>query len=213
MQCDRVLVTMERDTIFYLLNRNSPNQREFVSGVVTGGGTESPVVQFSRPWLGVHVDEKIDLHFKHNGRFVCREHHVQRVTEDESGTRLKLLPLGAAPDPCDMRASERIPTVYESMIARLGTEKDCIVLDVSMSGIAVMCGGRFKKDEILEFEMWVREVQYLGSVSVRSVIEVRPGRFRYGLHCLVDSPGYNLKLTLPQLWVSLQIKYLEIMVK
>jgi hypothetical protein len=202
---------MERDTIFYLADCNFPQGREFISGVAIGGGGESLVVQFARPWLGVAVDEVIALHYKSHGQFMSRDHLVVRVNEDEDGTRIKIVPIGTEPELKDMRSSERFPTHHETMIARLGPEPDCAVLDISTSGIAVMGGGHFEKDDVVEFEMWVRSGQFLGTVTVCNAIEVRPGRFRFGLKCNGDQEGHNHRAGLPELWVELQIKHLEIM--
>jgi hypothetical protein len=205
------MTAMERDTIFYMLDRNSPQEREFISGVVVGGGGENLVIQFARSWMGIAVGEKVPLHYKSHGQFLSREHLVTRVTEDEDGTRLKLEPIGHEPQLKDMRSSERIPTIHETMLARIGRESDCVVLDISTSGVAIMGGGHYSRGEVVEFEMWVRDTQYLGTVTICSTIEVRPGRFRYGLKCNEDAEGQNLRGSLPQLWVALQIKFLEIM--
>ena len=80
---------MERDTIFYLLNR-SAKEREFISGVIVGGGSEDVVIQFTHRDLGLAVDDEITLHYKHAGHFLNRAHRVDRVTEDDRGTRLNL---------------------------------------------------------------------------------------------------------------------------
>ena len=199
---------MERDTIFYLLNRNAP-ERQFISAVIVGGGLDEIVIQFTRRGLGLVVDEEISLHFKHEGHFLHRSFQVMRVTEDSSGTRVKVVPMGAEPEENDLRGSERIPTIYESITARLGDEKDCIVLDVSTRGIAVMGGGGYGRDEEVEFEMQINGQDFLGQVNIRSSIEIRPGRYRYGVQVVPDMAGHNLSATLPDLWVALQIKYLE----
>lgn len=199
---------MESDTIFFLLDRTS-ERREFISGVIVGGGSTDVVIQFVSEGLGVVVDEEITLYFKHSGHFLNRSYLVSRVTEDADGTRLKLIPQGAEPEEGDLRGSERIPTIYESMVARVGDQEDCMVLDVSTAGIAAIGGGDFREGDVLEFDMVIDEQRYFGEVTLRSVIEVRPGRFRYGLQCNADKDGHNLTAMLPDLWIALQIKYLE----
>jgi len=206
-----LMAAMERDTIFYMLDPGPRQGREFISGVVVGGGGDSLVIQFARSWLGVSVDDVIPLHYKIHGRFMSRDHHVVRITEDEAGMRLKLQPIGDEPEAKDLRGSERIPTNQETMIARLGDESDCPVLDISESGIAVMGGRGYARGDVVEFDMWVDGGQHFGLVTVCSAIEVRSGRFRYGLKCNEDQEGHNLRTNLPKLWEALQIKHLEMM--
>ncbi len=199
---------MERDTIFYLRNR-SAGRREFISGVLVGGGFADVQIQFASDGLGVVVDEEITLHFKHAGHFLNRDYLVSRVIEDGDGTRLKLVPQGVEPEDDDMRGSERIPMIYESMVARLGDQIECMLLDVSNAGIAVIGGGNYRCGDVLEFDMVIEGQRYFGEVTLRSAIEVRRGRFRYGLQCNADKNGHNLTAMLPDLWIALQIKYLE----
>ena len=95
------------------------------------------------------------------------------------------------------------------MLARFGDEKDCMVIDISEDGLAVIARENHSIGKEVTFEMWIRSTLYRGIVEIRSVATAARGKFRYGLLCLPDVAHHNLSASLRDLSVDLQVKYLQ----
>ena len=81
----------------------------------------------------------------------------------------------------ESRESYRCPTLVEDIVARVGAETGCKVLDVSQTGLAVMCNTTYAPGSQLDVSLRFEGETTEGRVVVQS-IQVPPGGCtRYGL--------------------------------
>ena len=202
---------MERGTIVFIRKSGSSGKGEFITGTVVRGGEKSIGVNFDDE-CKLTPKQEVIFHYKKDDEFLQQSYRVSSVVKvDRADRRYQLIAEGE-PESGDIRSSERVATVYEPFLARFGGEKNCVVLDISEHSIAVIAGDKHAVGDDVEFEMWIRDGQFLGIVRICSVAPARRDKFRYGLSCNPDGPDHNLQRSLQRLWVALQIKYLEMMV-
>ena len=84
------------------------------------------------------------------------------------------------------------------------------MLDISPDGLALVATNRYEVGQVKSLTMLVGDDELEGTVTVCNVYARKGGGFRYGLHCNEDRKSFeNLNQTIRQLWVNLQIAYLE----
>ena len=196
------------DTVF--LRRPDTRELSYIPATVVRSQDDRLDIRL-RDECEVAPGTNVLVFFKQDGEFMRRAHSVSGTTAGLDGLVLELSPQEGA-EPGELRGSKRVTTIFEGLVAQFGEEENCVVLDVSEAGLALIAGQEHGIGKILDLQMWVGEVCYLGMVTVCSVDrEPRRGRFRYGLKCNEDGMSHNLSDSLSTLWVALQVKYLELL--
>lgn len=146
--------------------------------------------------LELQEDQGLFLFYEHRRKFM---QHPMRVVECGAAASI-VLEATADPILAESRQSYRCPTVVEDISARLGSESDCKVLDVSQTGLAVLCKTTYAPGSKVDITLTFEGDTVDGTVVVQS-IQVPPGGCtRYGVR-VVDGPLVRM---LPEFAMSIQ---------
>jgi len=110
----------------------------------------------------------------------------------------------AAPVSAESRHTPRIPTVASDLVATVAVGELCPVLDLSVSGLAVMSSATLEIGDVVAITIEGGDGSFTGSACVQSTRELWEGRFRYGLYCLEDTGDADLKAGLGHLAATMQ---------
>lgn len=200
---------MNVQTALYLMHPGSNERRTLISGTVLQVARRSFAATFDNSDVELVVGQILTVYFREGRQFRKQEVKVAGIKRGtDRGVRLKLSPTGE-PTAGEIRESERYSTVFEGMTATFGETRDCLLVDVSAKGLALVAGTELEVGQSVRFEMWVKEVCYRGSCTVRSVTAMPRDQWRYGVSCDDDVDNDNLRNSLKRLWLTLQMKQLR----
>ena len=86
----------------------------------------------------------------------------------------------------ETRGTYRVCTVMTNRTAGLGDQDDCLLLDVSATGFAVISMQRYEIGESVTASLNHDGQVFSGQAVVQSIYEVQPGEYRYGLHATAE---------------------------
>jgi hypothetical protein len=199
---------MDSPTNILIKQTDAAGRRVFLSGCVLSCNERVVVALFEKD-CGLRWGVVTDGFYQEGDVFMRQAYRVISSADEEDGTRVDLL-LQGEPKSAEMRACERVTTIFEPMLATFGGEPNCLVLDISDVGIALVANGEYPVGTTLALESWNDQELLSGRVTIRSVSPAPRSKFRYGLCCEVDEEPHNLHAELRNLFVALQVKYLEL---
>ncbi|MHC5114885.1 MAG: PilZ domain-containing protein [Planctomycetota bacterium] len=92
----------------------------------------------------------------------------------------------------ECRQTPRIQTVASDLVATIGDEELCPILDLSRNGLSVMSSLALEIGDVVTVFIEGGDGTYRGSACVQSTRELWEGRFRYGMYCLDDTGDADL---------------------
>lgn len=200
---------MKEHAVLYMLHPGSTETRALVEGEVLQMGCRSTIACFPDLDVALDIGQVLTIYFREDREFQKQEVEVVGI-ELGSGTelRLDLLPLGEVTSG-EGRQSERFSLVYEGMTATFGQAHECPLVDVSETGLALVAGLEFELGQSVRCEMWVDEVCYRGSCTIRSIAAMSGNQWRYGVTCDEDVEGDNLKSSMKRMWDAVRMQQLQ----
>ena len=197
---------MKQHAVLYMLHPGSTETRALVEGEVVRMGSRSTVVRFRELDVELNIGQILTVYFREDHQF---QKQAVEVVGIEFGTEtdllLDLLPLGEVTSG-EGRQSERFSLVYEGMTATFGQARECSLVDVSETGMALVAGLEFELGQSVRCEISVEELCYRGSCTVRSVAAMSGNQWRYGVTCDGDVGDDNLAYSMNRLWEIVQMQ-------
>jgi len=145
----------------------------------------------------LEVDQEILIYYNLDGDFLKQTARIDEVLEPEheendenkDGRKKVFVKMVAMGEPvsAESRQCYRVSTVVAELTASFGQCDDCQIVDVSITGFAVISLEEFPVGKVVTATPRYKDLQPTGSVCIHSVRALRDGRFRYGLHCLEKS--------------------------
>lgn len=116
---------------------------------------------------------------------------VARIEESVDGAPIPTVRVVTIGDPlsAEGRSHPRISTVASELVATVGGEAGCPVVDLSRTGLAVMGSEPRATGDIVDVVLENGPETYTGRACIQSRRELWEGRFRYGLHCCDTRDG------------------------
>ncbi len=170
-------------------------QRVLHPARVTELADEIYTVESEENGLPVEPEMDVLLYFENNREFMQQSGRIEAVDtidasdggSDDDGPKL-LISFKTTGDPVSAESRQwyRVSTVVVGYQADLNAEKDCRVLDVSKTGLAVVSEETYTIGNVVSVSIVEDGQTYTGNICVQSVRDLGQGQTRYGLHCVSD---------------------------
>ena len=145
----------------------------------------------------IEAAQEILIYYNLDGKFVKQTARIDEEFEaeheenddnkdDQKKVFVKMEPMGE-PVSSESRQFHRVSTVFEELSASFGQCDDCKIVDVSITGFALISPEEFPVGKVVTATARYKDLQPTGSVCIHSVRALRNGHFRYGLHCVEKS--------------------------
>ncbi len=163
-----------------LLQNPDIEERVLHSSSVIELEPESFVIELDDETIPLEAGKEVVIFFQDSGEFMQQIVRVGRIVHRSPRLVASLIPLGDATS-AESREHFRVSTISTEIRADLGSETHCPVQDISASGFSVVAHKRHDVGSTLEASIEFRGDFFCGTVSIQSILELRPGRLRYGL--------------------------------
>lgn len=164
--------------------------------------------KFSEADVNVETGQEAIIFYEINGKFMRQSVRINDVSNYPPSVFVNLRITGQ-PELAESRQSYRVSTVMVEVTATLGSERNCKVLDVSATGIAVASPHTHEVGEALDVDILYDEKNYVGRVHVATTDKLPQQRLRYGLLC-VDDQKTNRELIKGLVYINLAVQRLHL---
>ncbi len=151
-------------------------------GCVLETADGSHTVEFELEAFPGKVGQNGRLFFHTPEGFVQQPVRIEAILGDAPIPTARFSSVGD-PVSAEGRQHPRISTVASELIATLGKESFCPVVDLSATGFAVMSSEPHEVGSVIEVTIESGAHRYSGTACVQSRRELWEGRFRFGLYC------------------------------
>jgi hypothetical protein len=192
----------------FFYRRPTPVSYEFLPAEVIDANPQGMMVRL----IGLDLEngDEVDLFSQGHDDFIRQRWLVTPHHATAHSSNLWLVPIGES-ESGSMRASPRVRTALDGIFLRFGSEDDCMVIDISEDGIAIVAGAKMEIDSLVPVMLKFNDLHFTGHVVVCSVTSQPRGRMRYGLMVQPDVDDCDLRRMLPKLTTALQVKKLDMM--
>jgi len=154
--------------------------------------------------LDLQVGDAAFLFFEMRNDFVKQPVRI-RVLMDSGEAPAAGMEMLGEPVSADGRQCFRVSPQFRSLGVDVDGETGCMLLDVSVSGLACIAATRHRIGDTLRIALPFEGDVYEGPCCVQNIVPLEDGRFRYGLHCVERriSPA-SLKRGLQRVTMTLQ---------
>lgn len=158
---------------------------------------------FDNGSLPLGGDQAVRLFFDQRRQFVQQAAVIEALATEECPSITFLL--HGEPVSAESRQHYRVSTIGTGLSAAVGPDAACELQDVSATGFAVISRTALASAQVLPVELTFEGSTYGGQVQVQSTRALAHGRFRHGLHCIVDRKArHAVSGILPRLNMSAQ---------
>ena len=162
----------------------------------------------SRPRVVETGEEKL-VYYDRGRKFVQQLVLVEAQSSDGPPFVLTLKSIGDAV-PAEARQEDRVSTIGTDLTVTLEDEDDCLIHDVSLSGLAVIATRKYPVGRCVEIAILFGDEEYVGQVEIRCVTALDGGKIRYGLLGVFDTAeGRNLQNGLTRITLDIQQQRLK----
>ena len=199
-------------------------QRVLHPAIVTEVYNDTCTVEVEDRQLTIEPGQDLLIFYEIRNEFMKQSAHVDGVMrgdtqegdaddaptcDDEQPLLVGLTPNGD-PVSAESRQCYRVSTLIAELVADLGSEKNCPLIDVSATGFAVISTQSCAAGTVINACLHFNGKQYSGTACVQSIKDVGNGRYRYGLHSIEDkSSSGNLLKGQQQIGMAIQREQLR----
>ncbi len=156
---------------------------------VIGLVDETYTVEAQEDDLLVKPNMDVVLYFEQNREFMQQPGRIEAVDDAAGGggsQSLISLKVTGTPVSAESRQDYRVSSVITGYRADVNAEKACQVLDVSRTGLSVVCTAGYTIGSLVDVSIVEDGNTHSGSACVQSVRDLGKGQTRYGLYCVDD---------------------------
>jgi hypothetical protein len=174
-------------TEMFLSIPDAANQRALQPGTVIESGVLGFVAEFDvemAPPVGTAVDAYGDV----RGKFFRQGAQVSEIRAAETKSIIVFTRIGE-PVSAENRQTFRVSVISANILAKVGNEKNCPVIDVSPEGFGIVAKRELKPGTVvpIEFEHAGHRVE--APARVQTVKRCIDGKYRYGFLCTAGKRG------------------------
>ncbi len=143
------------------------------------------------------------------GDFLQQAVRIDAVMQGDESPTVGFVAVGE-PVSADTRQSYRVSTAFADVTADVGKEPDCPALDVSDTGLSVLCTAHVALGAIVRVRVRFGGDVFEGSAVVQSIEPMSQGWSRVGLHhAAAGAAGLSLKRGLESVTAGVQRRQLR----
>ncbi len=144
---------------------------EVVEGIITA--------EFETPVYEAEAEQEVFVYHEIFREFMKQSAKVDEISETNPRSVIRLHTI-SEPVSAENRQCYRVSTVLADLIAGLGPEEACPLLDVSATGFALIAKNKYDIGNHIEVTLYFEDAEYSGLGCVQSVRTLSKERFRYG---------------------------------
>jgi hypothetical protein len=192
------------------LRFDSPSRRRLLQlGIVHEVRDSVWTLAFEDRHSAVETGEEKLVYYDRGRKFVQQLVLVEAQTSDGPPFVLTLKPIGDAVS-VENREEDRISTVGTGLTASLEDEGECLVQDVSLSGLAAIATRKFPIGRCVEIAIPYGGEEFVGQVEIRNVNALDGEKVRYGMLGVFDTAaGRGLQNGLTRMTLEIQQQNLK----
>jgi hypothetical protein len=148
-------------------------------------------IELHEPCDNVPIGTDLWLYYEHHSQFMQQQARITSIMQGDERPTLAI-DLRGEPGISEARQCFRVSTRLMELFVEIENENRCPVLDVSLQGLAAIATAAHEAGTIINVAIEFEGQRYFGGCCVQSVLPMRDGRFRYGLHCIdrrLDASG------------------------
>ncbi|MBW2543622.1 MAG: hypothetical protein JRF15_16190 [Deltaproteobacteria bacterium] len=181
-------------------------QPGIASEIRDGGWT----IAFESRHQAVEDGEEKLLYYHQSRAFLQQQILIEAQSGEGPPFLLHVKPIGDAVS-VGTREEDRVSTLGTGLTAMIEDEPDCLIQDVSLSGLAALSTRQHHVGRCLEIAICYADEEYVGHVEVQCVHPVGDGKNRYGLLGVFDTAeGKRLQNGLTRMTLEIQHQRLKI---
>jgi hypothetical protein len=192
------------------LRFDSPSRgRLLQSGIVQEIREDGLTLAFEVRHLAVETGEEKVVYYNKAREFVQQSVRIEAQSSGGPPFVLSVKPIGDAVS-VGTREEDRVSTSGAGLTATLEDEDDCLIQDVSLSGLAVVSNRKYHIGRCLEVAIPYADEEYVGQMEVQCAHLLDEGKTRYGLLGVFDTEaGRNLQNGLTRMTLEIQQQHLK----
>ena len=162
--------------------------------------------------LGLATGLEFLVYYELKREFVKQGARIVDMIKSDDDTNPPVACFATTSDPAsaESRKCYRISTAIRGLRAKVGEQKNCKLLDISITGFAIIASEDLKIGSIVPVTLNFDDEEYLGMACVQSVRELPDGATRYGLLCSeARNSNAQLKQGLRKMSTALQREQLR----
>ena len=170
----------------YLGLDDASGDRVFQVGIIAAMAPDRWTIDFETSESLLEAGDERLIYFTQIKKFIQRPVRVEERSENGTLSRVVMKFIGDAIS-ADSRQEYRVSASDAGLAATLGSEEDCTVEDISMSGLGVMCRRKHSIGQPLDVTVRYKDDQFSGRMTVQYGVKVDVERTRYGLRGLFEA--------------------------
>jgi len=155
---------------------------------VTETEGEHFTVEFGEEEIQLEVGQELLCYFDGEREFMQQVVRLVELVAEEPPLVARLATLGD-PASAESRQTDRVSTISVDIFAEVGEERGLRLQDVSTTGFALIARGDYPIGATFPVSITFEDDIYSGVAAIQSIRQLSPGRLRYGLLPLAESPG------------------------
>lgn len=192
------------------LHSSSPSRRRLLQlGIVHELRDSGWTLTFENRHRAVETGEEKIVYYYRGRKFVHQLVLIEAQSGDGPPFVLTLRPIGDA-IAVESRQEDRISTIGTGLTATVEEEGDCLIQDVSLSGLATIATQKYPVGRCLEIAIRYGDAEYVGQAEIRCADPLDGGKTRYGLLGVFDTAeGRDLQNGLTRMTLDIQQQRLK----
>ncbi|MEM9174798.1 MAG: PilZ domain-containing protein [Myxococcota bacterium] len=196
-----------------LFQEPSCETRRLRRSVVVGVEKDTFSIEFVAEPFAFEPGQEVLMYFNGKREFmqqIGRVTDVETPEADETGPLTFTIEPVGDPISAENRQDYRVSTINSELAARVGSEEELQVQDLSATGFAVLAAEKYELGQTIEVSIAHEDERCHGMASVQSVREFGPGRIRYGMRAIEEDPHTGEFLqTLQRISLAVQREQLQ----
>jgi hypothetical protein len=199
---------LEKDQSIFVGLELDTGAVEFLFGTIVHAEDGCYTVELEQPIDSAKADmlasrSDIGIYFDDHNKFMHQPVSIDNINTVDNRLAIAFTPNGEQ-IAAENREYYRAATDTEGITAKINGFDLCRVLDVSSAGCAIRSIRRYKIGEILSIAIEHQNSKIRGSAKVRSIRQLGPRQFRYGLLCCDRSLTSSLRNGLQRICIAIQ---------
>lgn len=176
---------LKTDSELHIQNPRVTDKRDLHFGTVMETGPDTFTAMFKHVRFDLEPDQDIVIFYNLKRKFLQHSAKVVAVLDTEPALMIVLKTVG---DPVSAEGREhyRVSTASAEIHARLESEENCTLVDISSTGFAVIAHADHALGTTASAAVHFKGETFEGTVCIQSVRDIGRGRIRYGMRYLED---------------------------
>jgi hypothetical protein len=200
---------LREGSLVYLGLDDASGVRVFHAGIIAAIAQDRWTIEFEDSKLPIKTGDGWLIYYHEFQDFAQRRVQIEEKSKEGPPLRVVMKVIGDAVS-VDARQEYRVSAINAGLTATLGTEEDCAVQDISMSGLGLVSGRKHSIGQTLDVTLHFEDEDFSGRVVVQCIRQLDGERARYGLRGLFEAKGGDpLRSGLMRMIMGIQRQHLR----